>query len=131
MIPPILLTSGQTVIKLSVWSILNHICVWRCSWIKPVGTQISLISSTKQSMFKARILSKLKNVTRAALATLMIFSMSALYYILNTVHCTPRVYTTFCKFITSHCKHPKFDWVGLKIYIEYVTFTFTFTFTFT
>ena len=39
------------------------------------------------------------------------------YYTLNTLHCTPHIYTAFCKFITSHCKHPKFAWVGLQIYM--------------
>ena len=33
--------------------------------------------STKQRMFKAKILPQLKNFTRAALATLMTFSLSA------------------------------------------------------
>ena len=44
-----------------------------------------------------------------------------LYYILNTVHWTPHVYSTFNRFITSHCKHPKFAWVGFKIYMAKCT----------
>ena len=43
------------------------------------------------------------------------------YYILNTAHCTLHVFTALCKIITSHCKHPKLVWVGLKIYMAKCT----------
>ena len=54
-------------------------------------------------------------------------NMYTSYYILNTVHCTPHVYSAFGNFIASHCKHPKFARVGLKIYMAictliYITF---------
>ena len=48
-------------------------------------------------------------------------NMYTSYYTLNIVHCTPHVHTAICNFITWYCKHPKFAWVGLKIYMAKCT----------
>ena len=44
-----------------------------------------------------------------------------LYYTLNIAHCTTCVYTAFSQFITSHWKHPKFAWIGLRNYMANCT----------
>ena len=46
------------------------------------------------------------------------------YYRLNTVHCTPHVYTAFCKCISSHYKHQNIALVGIKFYMAKCTLNY-------
>ena len=43
------------------------------------------------------------------------------FYILKTVRGTLYICTICCTFMDSHCKHPKFAWVALKIHMEKLT----------
>ena len=47
----------------------------------------------------------------------LILNMYTSYYTLNTLHCTPHVYTAFSKCITSHWENPKLASVGHNIYM--------------